>query len=71
MNCWKAEYFLVYIVLFQIHLTHSENFKLRKTEIFSIISTRIFSLEIFSSGVRQEQDIYVRLIDSVTKQVRK
>ena len=69
MNCWKAEYFLVYIVLFQIHLTHSENFKLRK--IFSIIYSRIFSLEIFSSGVRQEQDIYVRLIDSVTKQVRK
>jgi len=24
----------------------------------------------FISGVRQEQDIYVRLIDSVTKQVR-
>ena len=26
-------------------------------------------LELFFSGVRQEQDIYVRLIDSVTKQV--
>ena len=27
------------------------------------------NLKILLSGVRQEQDIYVRLIDSVTKQV--
>ena len=68
---FNKKIFPVSFVLWRINLTLFENFEyFTKTLLLAWVYKMFLLIRDLFLGVRQEQDIYVRLIDSVTKQVR-